>query len=161
VSAENLFPKHRPNVGVVLFNRDGKVWLGRRAGSLNPKPWQFPQGGVDEGEDWEAAARRELDEETGVTSVSLLGATEDWITYDFPPHILADDKHSRGWIGQKQKWFAYRFEGDESEIDLGKHHEVEFDAWRWADLAEAPALIVDFKRDAYQRVVEAFARFAA
>lgn len=147
---------YRPNVGVVLFHPDGRVWYGRRANTPGPHSWQFPQGGVDEGEDYEAAARRELAEETGVTSVELLAKTEEWIAYAFPEDY-GGTKQARGWLGQKQKWFAFRFLGDESEIDLTRHDEVEFDAWRWGPLSDAPDLIVPFKRAAYQQVVQAFA----
>ncbi len=134
---------------------DGKVWLGRRADSPGPHNWQFPQGGVDKDETLLAAAVRELSEETGATSVNLLGRTDDWIAYVFPPH------HSRArsaqrWLGQKQVWFAFRFTGEDSEIDLGAHAQVEFDAWRWAALDEALKTVVDFKRETYRRVIEAF-----
>jgi putative (di)nucleoside polyphosphate hydrolase len=149
-------------VGVVLFRADGKVWLGRRAATPGPFNWQFPQGGVDKGEDLHAAALRELAEEAGVTSVSLLGRTEDWIVYDFPPEHKGS-KAARGWKGQKQIWFAMRFEGEDGEIDLHAHHDddgdVEFDAWRWADLREALTHVVPFKRAAYEQVVEAFTGF--
>lgn len=154
------YPRHRPNVGVVLFHPDGRVWLGRRAATAGPHNWQFPQGGVDEGEELHAAALRELEEETGVTSVSLLGRTEGWITYDFPPQY-AGEKATRGWKGQKQAWFAFRFTGEEAEIQLDRHGDVEFDAWRWGRLEEAPDLVIPFKRAAYRQVVEAFRRFAA
>ncbi len=157
---EREYPKHRPNVGVVLFHPDGRVWLGRRYRQAPPYNWQFPQGGVDDGEDLEAAARRELAEETGVTSVALLARTEGWITYDFPPEILADPKFSRGWLGQKQVWFAYRFIGEESEIDLEADDHIEFDAWKWGRLDETPELIVPFKRGVYEAVVAAFQGFA-
>ncbi len=150
---------YRPNVGVVLFNAQGQVWLGRRVNTKGPHNWQFPQGGVDKGEDLLAAARRELLEETGVSSVSLLGALEDWLTYDFPEG-WGGSKVEKGWRGQKQRWFAFRFEGTDAEVDLEHHGEVEFDAWRWADLAEAPALVVPFKRDTYERVVAQFAPLA-
>src|SRR5271156_6159780 len=100
--------QYRPNVGVVLFHPDGRVWYGRRASGPQPDAWQFPQGGVDPGEDLYDAARRELAEETGVHSTSLLGRTEDWVTYDFPPEVL-NAKAARGWKGQKQIWFALRF----------------------------------------------------
>lgn len=152
------FPGHRPNVGVVLFNRDGRVWYGRRVGYADA--WQFPQGGVDPGEDLEAAARRELAEETGVVSVQQLGRTEGWLAYDFPADVLASPK-GRGWKGQKQTWFAYRFLGEDSEIDLAAQGKPEFSAWRWGRLAEAPSLIVPFKRQAYEAVVRAFSTFTA
>ena len=160
MSSEPDYPQHRPNVGVVLFHPDGRVWLGRRHKQAPPYNWQFPQGGVDDGEDLEAAARRELAEETGVTSVELLGRTPGWITYDFPPEVLADPRSSRGWRGQKQVWFAFRFTGDDAEFRLDNHHQVEFEAWRWARLDEAPELIVPFKRAAYEQVATAFRRFA-
>ena len=153
-------PHHRPNVGVVLFHPDGRVWLGRRAGAPPPHNWQFPQGGIDPGEDFEAAARRELAEETGAVTAAYLGRTDGWIAYDFPPDY-AGSKASRGFRGQKQVWFALRFDGEESEFDLESHHEPEFDAWRWGYLAEAPGLIVPFKRAAYEQVARAFAVFAA
>jgi len=151
---------YRPNVGVVLFHADGRVWLGRRVSTPGPHNWQFPQGGVDPGEELEAAARRELTEETGARSVSLLGRTDDWVAYDFPPGHGAS-KRMHGWKGQKQVWFAFGFEGEDSEFDLAAHGDPEFDAWRWADLAQAAQLIVPFKREAYERVVEAFGAYAA
>ena len=150
---------YRPNVGVVLFHPDGRVWFGRRTGAPPPHNWQFPQGGVDDGEDLEAAARRELMEETGAHSVSLLARTDDWVAYDFPPDMPAH--RTRDFKGQKQVWFAFRFDGEEGEFDLAAHHEPEFDAWRWGYLAEAPGLIVPFKRAAYEAVAAAFADLAA
>ncbi|WP_297695532.1 RNA pyrophosphohydrolase [Phenylobacterium sp.] len=152
--------QYRPNVGVVLFHADGLVWLGKRAKTPGPWCWQFPQGGVDAGEDLEAAARRELAEETGARRVTYLGRTDGWLTYDFPPEA-SGAKIARGWKGQKQAWFAFRFDGEDSDFDLAAHGEPEFEAWRWGYLEEAPALIVPFKRPVYEAVARAFAGFAA
>ena len=149
---------YRPNVGVVLFNRDGRVWLGRRLRTPAPYNWQFPQGGVDPGENLEAAARRELREETGVVSASVLSRTPDWITYDFPPEVLARPR-TRGFRGQRQVWFAFRFDGEEREIDLDAVPPPEFEGWRWATLDEAIATVAPFKRATYAQVLEAFRRF--
>lgn len=151
---------YRPNVGIVVFDGGGRVWLGRRVGARGNHSWQFPQGGVDPGEDWEEAARRELREETGITSVTLLGRTDDWIVYDFPPEARGG-KFARGFKGQRQKWFAFRFTGQDAEIDLAAHAPVEFDAWRWAAIEEVAGLVVPFKRQAYETVIAGFRGFAA
>jgi putative (di)nucleoside polyphosphate hydrolase len=151
--------EYRPNVGVVLFHRNGKVWLGRRVNTAGPHNWQFPQGGVDVGEDLEAAARRELAEETGARTVTYLSRTDGWIAYDFPPNHNSA-KAMRGWRGQKQVWFAFRFDGEDSEFDLQAHPPAEFDSWRWEDLSQAADLIVPFKRATYELVATVFGAFA-
>jgi putative (di)nucleoside polyphosphate hydrolase len=157
---------YRPCVGVMVLNTEGRVFVGRRAdheGEPEGKGtwWQMPQGGLGPGEDPEEAARRELAEETGIRSVRMLGRTRDWLTYDLPAALVGIAWSGR-YRGQKQLWFAARFEGEESEIDLGPHegHDQEFDAWRWASMQELPALIVPFKRKVYLAVIEEFAALA-
>ena len=159
----------RPNVGIALFNQKGLVFMARRTGDDGPEviepgfEWQMPQGGVDANEDLEAAARRELAEETGVTRVTLLEQLAKpivylWPAYHGPAHRLAQ------FAGQSQTWFAYRFEGEESEIDLS-HAELgmvpEFDAWRWERLERVADQVVSYKRDVYMRLIAAFRPFAA
>jgi putative (di)nucleoside polyphosphate hydrolase len=150
----------------MLINADGRVFVGQRADRDDAPEgvgtwWQMPQGGLDEGEEAEAAALRELFEETGVTSARIVGRTRDWLTYDLPDELIGVAWEGR-YRGQKQLWFAARFEGPDSEIDLDPRegHEQEFDAWRWASLAELPALVVPFKREVYLRVVEQLGAFA-
>jgi putative (di)nucleoside polyphosphate hydrolase len=150
----------------MLINAAGRVFVGQRADRGDAPEgagswWQMPQGGLDEGEEAEAAALRELFEETGVTSARIVGRTRDWLTYDLPDELVGVAWEGR-YRGQKQMWFAARFEGPDSEIDLGPRegHEQEFDAWRWASLAELPALVVPFKREVYLRVVEQLGAFA-
>lgn len=157
---------YRPCVGVMLINPQGLVFVGRRADHEGEPEgrgswWQMPQGGLDPGEDPEQAARRELAEETGVKSVRILGRTRDWVTYDLPSELIGIAWEGR-YRGQKQLWFAARFEGDESEIDLGPRegHEQEFDAWRWVKAKELPALVVPFKRKVYESVVAELGAFA-
>lgn len=160
---------YRPCVGLALFNREGLVFIGRRANRSQREhvapghEWQMPQGGIDAGEDPLSAARRELQEETNVSSVSLLGEAPGWLSYDLPVDIGKEAWRGR-YRGQAQKWFAFRFEGPEAEIDIlspAGGHKPEFDAWRWARLAETPELIIPFKRDVYREVAGLFAPFAA
>lgn len=155
---------YRRCVGVMLVNAAGKVWIGHRTTTNNTeysgsaKLWQMPQGGIDKGEDAGAASLRELYEETGVSSVSLLGQTEDWLLYDLPDNLIGIGLKGK-FRGQKQKWFAYRFEGDEAEIRISPPpdgHKAEFDAWKWEDLSSLPDLVVEFKRDLYTQLVERF-----
>jgi putative (di)nucleoside polyphosphate hydrolase len=156
--------RYRPCVGLALFNKQGLVFVGRRrvgAGNLR-HAWQMPQGGIDAGEEPHAAALRELYEETNVRSVSLLGETRDWLSYDIPTPLAGMAWKGR-YVGQRQKWFAFRFTGEDSEIDVDKpgggKHKPEFGSWRWERLERVPELIVSFKRDVYRQVAKEFSRF--
>ncbi len=148
--------RYRPNVGLAMFSSIGHVFLGRRVNSRGPFQWQMPQGGIDAGESPVEAALRELDEEIGVPAklVTVLEETEDWIYYDFPPELKR--RLPGPYLGQRQKWFALRFRGSDSDIRLDKHT-PEFDAWRWAPLGETPAQVIPFKRPVYDEVARRFA----
>ncbi|UYN98625.1 MAG: RNA pyrophosphohydrolase [Devosia sp.] len=157
---------YRDCVGIVLFNASGNVLMGRRRSEGDPDKsaalghaWQLPQGGIDENEDPLRAAMRELHEETSVTSVSLLAEAPEWIYYDLPDELIGTAFKGK-YRGQRQRWFAFAFTGPESEINVetpgGGKFKPEFDAWRWERLHQAPALIVPFKRPAYEAVVAAF-----
>jgi putative (di)nucleoside polyphosphate hydrolase len=153
------YPHHRPNVGIALFNTSGQVWLGRREATPPPWNWQLPQGGIDPGEDPRDAALRELEEETGIppSKVEIIGEIPGWLAYDYPPDVREDPRfHKKRHLGQKQRWFALRFLGSATDIDLERHGEVEFDAWRWGELGEIPELIIPWKRDVYVEVAHAF-----
>ena len=149
---------YRPCVGIMLFNKDGKVFVGKRI-DQTVEGWQMPQGGIDKGESPKQAALRELQEEVGTDKAEIIAVMEDWVTYDLPEHLIGVAFHGK-FRGQKQKWFLMRFTGRDSDIDLATAH-PEFDAWRWGYLEETPDLVVPFKRQAYEAVVKAFRSFAA
>jgi putative (di)nucleoside polyphosphate hydrolase len=148
----DLLP-YRRGVGIVLLNGKDEVFVAQRIDSPVPA-WQMPQGGIDKGEEPLAAAWRELFEETGVKSAVLLEETPDWLRYDLPRELVPNIWKGR-YRGQKQKWFAFRFTGNDSEIDINGEH-PEFSEWRWADLKKTPDFIVGFKRPLYEQVVKAF-----
>ncbi|MGE0044803.1 MAG: RNA pyrophosphohydrolase [Hyphomonadaceae bacterium] len=150
---------YRANVGLALFHANGLVFLGKRAGATGPHQWQMPQGGVDAGESPDDAALRELEEEIGVGAdkVTLLDQTEDWLFYDFPPDIRGGRGPYGRWRGQKQKWYAFRFNGRDSDVALDRHT-PEFSDWRWGRLDEAPGLVIPFKRAVYEEVARRFKR---
>jgi putative (di)nucleoside polyphosphate hydrolase len=158
---------YRPCAGLAVLNREGRVFVGRRKSGPEhidaTHVWQMPQGGIDRDEDPYAAALRELYEETNMRSVEKLGAIDEWLIYDIPKAIAGDSWKGK-YRGQTQKWFALRFLGDEREIDIhtpgGGQHKPEFIDWRWEKMENLPNLVVPFKRAVYERVVDAFGKYA-
>ena len=145
---------YRPGVGVLLLNDQGNVFAGQRIDSAEPA-WQMPQGGIDADEVPAVAARRELREEAGTDRFRIIAESPDWFTYDLPSALAGKVWRGR-YRGQRQKWFACRFLGQDRDIDLAAHH-PEFSSWRWVPAADLPALIVPFKRPLYEAVLKAFA----
>jgi putative (di)nucleoside polyphosphate hydrolase len=147
---------YRPCVGIMMVNRDGRVFVGQRIDSKEGDAWQMPQGGIDPGEEAEEAALRELGEETGVEPkhIQVLAHTKDELFYDLPPE-LAGRIWGGKYRGQRQVWFLARFLGEDSDIDIATAH-PEFDRWRWADPDTLVDLIVPFKKKIYRAVVAEF-----
>jgi putative (di)nucleoside polyphosphate hydrolase len=157
---------YRPCVGMAVLNRHGRVLIGRRTDGPEQVDqvhvWQMPQGGIDEGEDPYPAALRELHEETNIRSVEKLGEIAEWLYYDLPGDLVGRAWKGR-YRGQQQKWYAFRFVGDESEIDIlnpAGGHDPEFVERRWEPMANLPNLVVPFKRIVYERVVREFGKLA-
>lgn len=156
---------YRPNVGALIFNAEGRVFIARRTdmpgagGPLSEGTWQCPQGGIDEGEDPRTAVLREVGEEIGTDRVTILAEHPDWIQYDLPDALIGHALGGR-YRGQTQKWFALRFTGTEADIRLDSHLPAEFDAWMWVDLASLPSHSVGFKKPIYERLVKDFGQFA-
>lgn len=158
---ENLI--YRPCVGVFLFNEAGLVFLGQRDeknlidAQLYKKKhlWQLPQGGIDEGEEPKKAFARELFEETGITKFEIIAEYPSWLSYDLPNHLIGKALENK-FIGQRQKWFAARFLGVDSDINLKAHSPAEFVGWRWAHIDELLELVVPFKADIYKKLTAEF-----
>jgi putative (di)nucleoside polyphosphate hydrolase len=150
---------YRRNVGAVLFNPRGEVLVARRADLPNAEGpaggWQLPQGGIDQKEAPRAAVLRELAEEIGTANAEILGEYPEWLRYDLPDELIGKALGGR-YRGQSQRWFALRFLGRDDEIRLDLDPHPEFDRWRWAPLAELPALAVGFKRPIYEKLASAF-----
>ncbi|WP_288938709.1 RNA pyrophosphohydrolase [Sphingomonas sp. GV3] len=146
---------YRPCAGVMLVNRDGRVFVGQRVDSTL-EAWQMPQGGIDPGEDALTAAIRELGEETGVApdKVTLVAEAPDEFYYDLPDDLFGKVWQGK-WRGQRQRWFLFRFLGEDSDVDIDTAHK-EFRAWRWADPSDLPTMIVPFKKALYEAVLTAF-----
>jgi putative (di)nucleoside polyphosphate hydrolase len=145
---------YRPCVGIMLLDAQGRIFVGERIDT--PGAWQMPQGGIDDGEEPQEAALRELWEEIGVTSdlVEVLGHTTDWLTYDLPDHLLGKVWKGK-YRGQKQLWFLLRFKGMDKDIVIETDH-PEFSHWKWTDAAGLVSDIVPFKRDIYEALVAEF-----
>ncbi|MCB9973441.1 MAG: RNA pyrophosphohydrolase [Rhodospirillales bacterium] len=157
-SKHNSVLPYRPCVGLVLFNKDGKVFVGERLDS--PGGWQLPQGGIELGENIEHAALRELSEEVGTTSATILEIMDHTIRYDLPEG-LRSTLWGGQYRGQEQYWIALQFTGKDSEIDLETHEHPEFSRWKWVALEEIIDLIVPFKREVYKQVACTFRPLAA
>ncbi|HEY3777200.1 MAG TPA: RNA pyrophosphohydrolase [Rhizomicrobium sp.] len=149
---------YRPCVGVMLINKNGDVFVGRRI-DQTVEGWQLPQGGIDESESPAEAAFRELEEEIGTRNAVLLREYDDWLSYDLPAHLLGVALHGR-FRGQRQKWLAMRFRGEDSEVNI-RTAEPEFGEWKWLPVDSLPHLVVPFKRDTYAKVIAAFRDLAA
>jgi len=145
---------YRPGVGVMLLDRQRRVFVGRRIDTSGDN-WQMPQGGIDKGETPRQAAVRELKEEVGTDKAELLAESKSWFSYDVPSSIAGRLWRGR-YRGQRQKWFLMRFTGEDRDVDLRTHH-PEFDAWKWVAPAQLPELIVPFKRQLYMDVLAEFA----
>ena len=161
--ARGKFLKHddlpyRPCVGVMLFNREGMVFVGKRI-DQTLEGWQMPQGGIDPGESPAEAAFREMGEEIGTSKATLLREMDEWLAYDLPAHLLGVALHGK-YRGQRQKWIAMRFDGEDSDIDLKTEH-PEFAEWKWLAIESLPRMVVPFKRDTYMQVIAAFQDLSA
>ena len=151
---------YRPCVGIVLLNRAGQIWIGRRCldNLEDPENWQMPQGGIDADEDPALAAKRELAEETGTDKAEIIAESSGWHYYDLPLNLVGTALQGR-FRGQKQKWFAMRFLGADSDFNIHAPpggHSPEFDQWRWASADEVLGQIVAFKRPVYEAVLAEF-----
>ncbi len=140
----------RIGVGAIVLNNQNKVFVGKRKDNPINK-WQMPQGGVDKNESFLAAMKRELDEETSIKNIKIIKELDEWFEYELPKNLLGIIWKGK-FRGQKQKWFIVKFIGKESEINLKTKH-PEFIEWKWVEIDELPKIIVDFKKDVYEKLI--------
>ena len=145
----NILPL-RTGVGVIVLNKDNKVFVGKRKDNPIDK-WQMPQGGVDKGEELVDAMRRELKEETSIKNIEIIKEIDGWLDYELPKNLLGKIWKGR-YRGQKQKWFIVKFLGEESEINITTKR-PEFIEWKWVERSQLPNIIVDFKKNVYEKLV--------
>ena len=146
---------YRPCVGIMLLNDRNLVFVAQRL-DTRAEAWQMPQGGIDKGEAPRDAALRELKEEIGTDRAEIVAESGGWLSYDLPAQLVPQVWRGR-YRGQRQKWFAMRFLGENSDIDLEAHQPPEFSTWRWEMPERLPTLIVPFKRRLYETVLDEFA----
>ena len=147
---------YRPCVGMAIFNHDGFILVAERID--HPGNWQMPQGGIDADESPEVAVFREMEEEIGTRNAKIIGTLDEWISYDFPPHIIK--KLNTDYRGQRQKWIALRFMGQDHEIQLEAHSHPEFSQWKWIPINKLLDYVVPFKREVYARIMQEFEKYA-
>jgi putative (di)nucleoside polyphosphate hydrolase len=154
MKASDCVPRqYRKGVGALVFNCDGRVLVARRIGTRDA--WQLPQGGLHPGEDPRIAVIRELIEEIGTDRVEIIAECPGWLRYDLPAAYCGKVWKGK-YQGQEQRWFAFRFTGEDADIDVAADRHPEFDAWQWVDIEQLPGLAVDFKRALYEQLVEQF-----
>ena len=146
---------YRSNVGIMMVNEKGYVFVGQRLDN-NQNAWQMPQGGIDAGEDPETAAYRELLEETGVKKqdVRFVASSSQWLSYDLPEDLIPILWNGK-FRGQKQKWFLFKFLGEDGDINIATEH-PEFSKWKWISKENLLTEIVPFKKSVYENVLKEF-----
>ena len=146
----------RIGVGAIVLNNENKIFVGKRKDNPVDK-WQMPQGGVDKNENFLTAMKRELNEETSIKNIEIIKELDGWFYYELPKNLLGIIWKGK-FRGQKQKWFIVRFTGNESEINLKTKH-PEFIEWKWIEMDELPRVIVDFKKDVYEKLLIELKKF--
>lgn len=144
---------YRAGVGIMLLNNNNQVFVGKRIDTMS-EAWQMPQGGIDEGENTQTAALREMWEEIGTDKATIITESKDWYNYDLPEHLIPKLWGGR-FRGQQQKWFCLRFLGNDSDINIATEH-PEFCQWQWVEMESLPDIIVPFKRELYQAIINEF-----